>query len=175
MVVALVTSVIGIWAVARSRHDPTPLSSLSVVFAPSERIREWGPDTALSPDGSTLVYTAESGQLNVRRIDQLTARAVPGTGGSGGPFLSPDGRWIGFNRIGQLMKMAVEGGAPVPLGVTAAFLGTADWGGDDHIVYASRCPGSHPHTLPQSSGGPQRLNVIQGWKAAILRRLDDNR
>lgn len=29
--------------------------------------------------------------------------------------------------------------------------------------------------LPATTGGPNRLHVIQGWKAEILRRLDDSR
>ena len=158
----MASAAIGIWALSRARGDPTPLSSLSVVFAPSERFREWGPDTALSPDGSTLVYTSESGRLYVRRIDQLTARSLPDTEGSWGPFFSPDGRWIGFNRAGQLMKVAVEGGAPVSLGVTAAFHGNADWG--DHIVYAAVTPeGTHGlYRVSPNGGTPQLVTALDG-------------
>jgi Tol biopolymer transport system component len=161
---AVVAGAIGIWALSRSRPDPTPLSSLSVVFGPSERIREWGPDTALSPDGSTLVYTAESGQLNVRRIDELTARALPGTARSWGPFFSPDGRWIGFNRGEQLMKVPIEGGAAVPLGVTTAFIGSADWGADDNIIYAATTPeGTHGlYRVSANGGAPQLIAALDG-------------
>jgi serine/threonine-protein kinase len=148
----------GLWMGSRPRPATTPLSSLSIVFGSSERIREWGPDTALSPDAKTLVYTHVSGQLHVRRLDQLTSRAVPGTEGAWGPFFSPDGRWIGFNRAGELMKVPVDGGAPVSLGVRAPFTGGADWGDDDHIVYATTTPeGTHGLYRVAASGGEPRL------------------
>ena len=159
---AVIAGIVGLWALSRSRTDNTPLSSLSIVFAPSERFREWGPETALSPDGSTLVYTSENGQLNVRRIDQLTGRPLAGTVGSWGPFFSPDGRWIGFNHGGRLMKMALEGGAAVPLGVTTAFMGGADWGSDDHIVYATTTPeGTHGlYRVAATGGAPQLVTAL---------------
>lgn len=132
--------VLAIWVLSRPEPVPPPISSLSVVFAPSERFRDWGPDIAFSPDGSTLVYAGLDGRLSVRRTDQLSGRALEGTEGSWGPFFSPDGRWIGFNHRGHLKKIAVEGGAPVPLGVPVGFVGAADWGSDDYIVYAATTP-----------------------------------
>src|SRR5687768_4562800 len=47
-----------VWLVPRARPGSPPLSSLAVVFGPSETVPEWGPDIALSPDGSTIVYIA---------------------------------------------------------------------------------------------------------------------
>ena len=99
-VVALV-----IWSLTRSLPDRTPLSSLSVVFAPSERFREWGPEMALSPDGATLVYSSSDGLLRIRRIDRLESQALEGASGFA-PFFSPDGRWIGFHHINQLIVTA---------------------------------------------------------------------
>jgi Tol biopolymer transport system component len=158
-------TVFGIWALSRSRADPTTLSSLSVVFAPSERFHDWGPDMALSPDGSTLVYAGLGGRLTVRRIDQLSGRALDGTDGSWGPFFSPDGRWIGFNHRGHLKKVPVEGGAPFPLGVPVGFMGAADWAPDDYIVYAT--------ITPQGTSGLYRLPA-NGGTPQLVAALDDN-
>ncbi len=152
--VASGAGVLAIWALSRAGPDPVPVSSLSVVFAPSERFRDWGPDVALSPDGSTLVYVGLDGRLSVRRIDQLSGRAREGTEGSWGPFFSPDGRWIGFNHRGHLKRVSVDGGAPVPLGVPVGFVGAADWGSDDYIVYAA--------TTPEGTTGLYRLRATGG-------------
>jgi Tol biopolymer transport system component len=160
---ASMAGVTGSWLFSRpSRPVPAPLSSLSIVFAPSERFHDWGPDFALSPDGSTLVYAGLSGRLHVRRIDQLSARELAGTGGSWGPFFSPDGRWIGFNHGGHLKKVSVEGGTPVPLGVPVGFIGAADWGSDDHIVYAAITPeGTNGlYRLPANGGAPRLVAAL---------------
>jgi hypothetical protein len=56
--------------------------------------------------------------LVARRLDQSVSRAMPGTEHAGFRTIwsSPDGQWIGFvaNRR-QLMKVPLDGGAPVPL------------------------------------------------------------
>jgi WD40-like Beta Propeller Repeat len=162
--VAAAAGAILVWAlVPRSRPDATLLSSLSIVFAPSERFREWGPDVALSPDGSTIVYSPDGGGLYARRVDQLEGRVL--VAGSGfGPFFSPDGRWVGFNRAGQLMRVSIDGGVPVPLHAAAGFMGAADWGPDDHIVYASITEkGQHGlYRLPAKGGTPQLVAALDG-------------
>jgi len=111
------------WAITRAPSAVTPLSSLSVVFGPSERFREWGPDLALSPDGSTLVYGGSDvrgprAELRVRRIDRLESRVLEGVSGTA-PFFSPDGRWVGFYAADRLMKVSIDGGTPVRLATTS--------------------------------------------------------
>jgi hypothetical protein len=62
---------------------------------------------ALSLDGTHLVYSANQ-QLYVRALDQLESEPLRGTEGLGlNPFLSPDGRWIGFWQDRQLNSQAV--------------------------------------------------------------------
>src|SRR5687767_9811541 len=60
-----------------------------------------GPAAILSPDGAVLVFVAqkaagEKPQLYVRRLDQSSGMALPGTEGADSPFFSPDGTWIAF-------------------------------------------------------------------------------
>ena len=155
------------WTVAGARDDSRPLSSLSINFAPGELFNEWGPDMALSPDGLTLAYNVRSRnfQLHLRRLDQLESRPLPGTAPAIGPFFSPDGRWIGFAQSGVLKKMAVDGGAPVPLGVSdIGFTGASDWGSDDWIVYANVTPsGTHGlYRAPADGGAPQLIAALDG-------------
>ena len=91
---------------------------------------------ALSPRGTHLVYVANNG-LYLRAINQLTATPIQGTNvgtGSGDPFFSPDGQWIGFWQNGELKKVAITGGAPVKLCDMQATWG-ASWSADDTIVF----------------------------------------
>ena len=73
---------------------------------------------AFSPDGSTLVFQGrEDGRAALfrRHLGEREARPIPGTEGGNAAFFSPDGRWIGFNARGKLMKVASEGGRPFPV------------------------------------------------------------
>ena len=94
---------------------------------------------ALSPDGHTVVFVGNApgtGQasLYVRALDRLVSRVIPGTEGAAAPVFSPDGKWIGFiaNRR-KLLKVSLDGGAPVPL-VDVADDGGIDWSANEEIV-----------------------------------------
>ena len=86
-----------------------------------------------------LIYVGNHGtQLFVRALDALAPVAVF-TGAPRGPFVSPDGQWIGFvdgSRV--LKKVAVTGGPAVTLATldTAGPSG-ATWGPDDTIIVAT--------------------------------------
>jgi serine/threonine-protein kinase len=89
---------------------------------------------ALSPNGRHLVYGVGQ-RLYLRSMDQIEATPIRGTeGGSGEPFFSPDSQWVGFWQGGSLRKVAVTGGAPVPL-CEATVPSGATWGPDDTIVF----------------------------------------
>ena len=98
-----------------------------------------GPGT-LSPDGHSIVYSgaAKSGNgraFYVRRLDQLTSREISGTDRSfRSPVFSPDGKWIAFI-LGRrrLVKVPVEGGAPVTLAAVADY-GGLDWSPTGEII-----------------------------------------
>lgn len=165
--VAVGAIAIAIWALAGAREQPRELFASSVNFAPSEQFHEWGPDLALSPDGSLLAYNVRSRnfQLHVRRRDELEGRPLPGTAPAQGPFFSPDGRWIGFLQNGVLKKIAVDGGMPVPLdAVGVGFLGAAHWGPDDQIIYANVTPaGTHGlYRVPAAGGAPALIAELAG-------------
>jgi serine/threonine-protein kinase len=71
-------------------------------------------ETALSPDGSSLVFRnplTGPGQLYLKRRDEVNARPLAGTEGGSGPFFSPDGSWIGFVANGQIRRIPSAGGA----------------------------------------------------------------
>jgi len=93
-------------------------------------------DLAISPDGTRVIYLS-GGQLMVRAIDQLDAVPLAGTVGGHSPFVSTDGRWVGFFTGSELRKVPIAGGTPVSL---CAILGRprgASWGPDNTIVFAT--------------------------------------
>jgi eukaryotic-like serine/threonine-protein kinase len=69
----------------------------------------------ITPDGQNLVFvnTADPARtLHVRPLGELRSRMLPGTEGAAAPFVSPDGRWVGFFAGGQVKKVALDGGTP---------------------------------------------------------------
>jgi eukaryotic-like serine/threonine-protein kinase len=70
----------------------------------------------VSPNGRAIVFSgvdASGRRLFVRWLDSLEATAIAGTEGGRLPFWSPDGSSLGFFARGQLVKIALAGGAPV--------------------------------------------------------------
>jgi hypothetical protein len=59
------------------------------------------------------------------------------TGAPSGPFISPDGQWIGFVDGATLMKVAVTGGPALTLTTLDGTPRGATWGPDDTIIFAT--------------------------------------
>ena len=125
---------------------------------------------ALSPDGSLLVYVANQ-QLYLRRMDELESNPIPGTDeGPAAPFFSPNGEWIGYwaRADAQIKKIAVGGGAPIPLAGSSIPFGKVTWGADDRIVWgnndgSNRSPamGGRPRSWIRSLPGPPRSCPVE--------------
>jgi serine/threonine-protein kinase len=78
----------------------------------------------------------------IRSLDQLEAQALAGVTNARAPFLSPDGRWIGFftGISGELKKVAIAGGTPLTLCRIVGAPRGASWSLDDTIVFATNEP-----------------------------------
>ncbi|MDQ3418195.1 MAG: serine/threonine-protein kinase [Acidobacteriota bacterium] len=75
---------------------------------------------AVSPDGRFIAFTARptagaAPRLFLKALHEPDVRAVVGTEGAKHPFWSPDSRALGYFASRKLMKVAVDGGAPVPI------------------------------------------------------------
>jgi Tol biopolymer transport system component len=94
---------------------------------------------AVSPDGSTLVYCACSGEgppmLWVRALDSGFARSLAGTEGAYSPFFSPDGHSLGFFSDTRLKRVDVAGGPVVSLCAAEDARG-GTWGAGNVILFA---------------------------------------
>ena len=107
---------------------------------------------AISPDATRIAYTANE-RLYLRALDQLVAQPVPGVEGAViRPFFSPDSDWLAFYYDGQLVKVAVSGGAPVALCDIGNPTG-ASWEKDGTILFGQG--GEGIYRVPDTGGTPE--------------------
>jgi len=95
-------------------------------------------DLDIASDGSRIVYVGNNGtQLFVRALESLDPVAVF-SGMPRGPFISPDGQWIGFWEDTGLIKVKMTGGPAVSLTrLEGEGPRGAAWGPDDTIIAAT--------------------------------------
>jgi serine/threonine-protein kinase len=82
------------------------------------------------------------------------------TGAPRGPFVSPDGQWVGFVDDTKLKKVAISGGPAVTLATLDGVPFGATWGTDDAIIVAT------------SNGTTGLLRVSAGGSTTVLTRPD---
>jgi serine/threonine-protein kinase len=155
-----------VWSITRP-VDPEPPRVSRLALATSGTaaltINAQDRDLAITPDGSRVVYVGNNGtQLFVRALDALEPVALF-TGTPRGPFVSPDGQWIGFvENSSALKKIALTGGPAVTL---ATLDGNAPrgaaWGPDDAIIFATT----------NAATGLQRVGAT-GGPTTVLTRPD---
>jgi serine/threonine-protein kinase len=125
---------------------------------------------AISPDGSLFVYSATQGmpdtrRLFLRRLDQLTTTAMPGTEGAFRPFFSPDGQSVGFwadNKLKTTKVMATA--SPVVVCDVELFLG-GTWTSDGSIVFSSIAHGLQ--RVSANGGVPQTITTLDRARPEI--------
>ena len=144
----------------RSTPVARPVTRFAVMLPPNERLASGCQTFALSPDGTHLAYivTVPGGaqKLHLRTTDGLeeTRTVVDVNRPSlGNLFFSPDGQWLGFSAEGELKKVPLGGGRPVPLVKPEMGVCGASWGADKTIVYSSR----KGLEIVSDSGGPAKL------------------
>ena len=122
-------------------------------------------DLAITPDGSRVVYGGNNGTtLFVRSLDALEPVSVY-TGLPRGPFVSPDGQWVGFaDNLMTLKKVAMTGGPAVTLATLDNASRGAVWLPDDTIIFATA----------SRSTGLQRV-AAGGGPVTVLTRPDGAR
>src|SRR5262249_35190448 len=102
--------------------------------------------------------------------DQLQARLMPGTEDTlTNPFFSPDGQWIAYFQVpaaglaqGQFKKIAVSGGAPVPICPAANPTG-ASWA-PGNTIFFGQADGLHGVS---ANGGNSEL-IIKSEPTELL-------
>jgi len=77
------------------------------------------------------------------------------------PFLSPDGRWIGFftGTDGEIRKVAIAGGPPLTLCPIVNGPRGASWGPDETIIFATNGPNTGLLRVAAAGGTPTVLTT----------------
>jgi serine/threonine-protein kinase len=154
-----VLAVAGTWLATRpsaprvSRLTMTPSGPAALTINGTDT------DLAVTPDGSRIVYVGNNGtQLFVRALDALEPVAIA-TGKIRGPFVSPDGQWVGFvENNTTLEKVAISGGPAITLATLDGNPRGATWLPDDTIVFAT-----------VSATGLQRVSAAGGTPTVVTR------
>jgi serine/threonine-protein kinase len=126
----------------------------------------------LSPDGSRIVYSAADAggrrALRVRRLDKASPTEL--YDGAVWPFLSPDGRWVGFLTGGRMYKVGIDGGTPMPVcDAPFAAVRGVNWGDDGTIAFAPDLTGGLMR-VPSSGGTPVALTVLDPARKEVTHR-----
>jgi len=125
-------------------------------------------DIAITPDGSKVVYAGNNGtQLFVRSLDSLTPVVIASGSFIRGPFVSPDGGWVGFfDGEQRMMKVSITGGTALPIvdRIDGAGSRGATWSRDDTIIFATSL----------SATGLQRVSA-GGGPVTVLTHADRTR
>jgi serine/threonine-protein kinase len=121
------------------RSSPAPAAQLRMTLAPPAGITDvWNP--ALDANGTLTVYQGyreAKGRIFLQRLDEFEPHPLAGTEGASEPFVSPDGRWVGFNSNERLFKVSTTGGDALALTEATARGPGACWSSDGTIVYSS--------------------------------------
>ena len=151
----------------RGAETPGPAFNRTVRFGlqPPPDVEEiWAPTVA--PDGSFAVYegkTAGKSVLYLHRFDEMTPRLIEGTEGGAGPFISADGRWIGFRQGSEIKKVAASGGEPLVIGPLRGNFPGAAWRRDGSILIASAWLGGLS-VIPAEGGEAKPLTTPDAAK-----------
>jgi serine/threonine-protein kinase len=164
LLVGAVVAAIGTWALTRPPTAKVQPMRFALVPAAAQALAVQGfdRDLVLSADGTHIVYVAGSdAQLMVRAIDQLDATPLRGTTGARHPFLSPDGRWVGFftGAGGEMRKVSIAGGPALPLCPIVQGPRGASWGPDDTIVFATNDTSTGLLRVSAAGGEPKVLTT----------------
>ena len=148
-----------VWFAVRSTAPPR-VSRLLITPPSAAALAVDRPGVALTPDGTRVVYVgANNTALFVRALDELNATSITGLGGEVyGPFVSPDGQWIGFfDGVTALKKVAITGGPVVTLGRPGGTALGASWGPDGTIIFGINLPTTGLQRIAAAGGEPTVL------------------
>ena len=118
---------------------------------------------AVSPDGQHIAFAASAAgtpaRLFVGPLSGLEARPIAGTEGASHPFWSPDGRTLGYFARGKLMKVAINGGAPVEICAARGGRGGA-WSSNGVIVFSPDLIDSGLSRVRAEGGAPEPATLL---------------
>ena len=127
------------------------------------------PQFAVSPDGRSIAFVAGLSSLDstlwLRSLDDVDARALPGTEDAQEPFWSPDSRWIGFfDGQGRLKKVSVSDGNVQTIASATLDPRGASWGPDETILFGTGA--GAVHRVSSAGGAPQPVTELNSGEGS---------
>ena len=159
---SVVTSILGgvvVWLVTRPVPQPVWRFTISPRGPEQLSVGSIDRNLVLTPDGTHVVYRAANGTaLYARPIDALEGRRLA-TGEIRGPFVSPDGRWVGFtDGLTVMSKVGLAGGPVVTIGrIDSGNMRGAVWLPDDTIIFAGSNLATGLHRVSAGGGAVMTL------------------
>lgn len=129
------------------------------------------PAVALSPDGSTLAFLANSDGVNhlyLRKRDDPEIKMIPGTEGALDAAFSPDGQWIAFIADFTLKKVPLNGPI-VSLASNSNDPRGVGWINNETLVYAPGPTGSL-FEISANGGVPSAITTVDEKKSERTHR-----
>jgi serine/threonine-protein kinase len=130
---------------------------------------------AAAADGSGIVYQgAEAGREQLYWHDLRRSGTWVLTSGALTPFLSPDGRWLGFVRDGKIWKLPLQQGrvmegTPTTEICPAGIVRGASWADDGTIVFARVAGGLW--RVSADGGDPRQITQLDDSKHEASHRF----
>jgi serine/threonine-protein kinase len=130
-----------VWLLTRSVPPRVSRLTISPTGSAALTINGGASTVAITPDGSRIVYVGNRGtELFVRPLDALEPVSLF-KGNPRGPFISPDGQWVGFFDATTILKrVAITGGPAVTIANLDGNSRGATWLPGDTIVFATAAP-----------------------------------
>jgi len=169
----ILAAILGL-AMLGPRHQKTELPRLTAQIFSAAATRN---PMALSPDGRQAAILTDK-EIEVRELDSLASRRLPGTEAAWDPFWSPDGRSLAFFDLGdgQLKRIEVSSGAIRTLCRTDLPPRGGDWGRNGTILFSA---GADVMRVSENGGTPVAVTALDhpGRHAGYLypRFLPDGR
>ena len=127
-------------------------------------------DPAVSPDGSFVVFVGHADQdkqLYIQRFNESAPKAIGRTEGGDQPFVSADGKWIGYQKQNRLERIAVEGGDPILIAELPHTGGPgATWLSNGTVVFGSMWLGGLS-AVAQEGGAVRPVSTLDSARGEI--------
>jgi serine/threonine-protein kinase len=129
---------IAAWRKSTEKGGNISVASFYVDLPASHGVRERVRNVAISPDGRTVAFVAQSdssSHIHLRRVEDLEPRLVPHTNGAKDVAFSPDGSWLTVAMAdGTLRKLQPDGSAMVTMVERLKYFGSLTWATNQTLV-----------------------------------------